>query len=57
MKRSQEIGPKAEKAKTERATGQYQKNNRRDIAKWYQTDSPEIPDRGGDIRNPRPQCA
>ena len=29
-----------------------QKNKRGDIEKWDQTDSPEIPDRGGDIRNP-----
>ena len=28
-----------------------QKNKRGDIEKWYQTDNPEIPDRGEDIRN------
>ena len=40
-----ENGPKAENDKTE--TGHYrQKNKRRDIEKWDQTESPEIPDRG-----------
>ena len=29
-----------------------QKNKRGDIEKWDQTDSPEIPDKGVDIRNP-----
>ena len=30
------------------------KNKRGDIEKWDQTNSPEIPDRGFPIRNPRP---
>ena len=47
-KRDQENGPKAQKDKTETATGlARQKNKRAYIKKWdHQTDSPEIPDRG-----------
>ena len=46
-KRSQENGPKAEKDKTERATG-LGRRTREDIytEKWDQTDSPEILYRG-----------
>ena len=50
-KRSQEKGPKAEKDKTERATG-LGTRTREITEKWDQTDSPEISDRGEDIRNP-----
>ena len=53
-KRSQDNGPNAEKDKTERTTALQHKNNRGgDIETWDQTDSFEIPDKGGDIRNPR----
>ena len=45
-KRGQENGPKAEKDETERETG-LGRRTRGDIEKWAQTDSPEIPDRGG----------
>ena len=37
---------KAEKDKTERATGLGRRTEGGDIEKWDQTESPEIPDRG-----------
>ena len=52
-KRGQENGPKAEKYKTERATG-LGRRTRGNIEKWDQTDSPEIPDMGETSEIPRP---
>ena len=57
------IRQKKQKDQTEKAKGSdrkssrtRQKNKRGDniIEKWDQTEIPEIPDWGGDIRNPRP---
>ena len=48
--KSHENGPKAETDNTERVTTR-QKTKRGDTEKSDQTDSPEIPDRGGDIIN------
>ena len=55
-KRGLENGPKAEQDKTERATrlGRRTKEIYIYLEKWDQTNSPKIPDRGEDIRNPRP---
>ena len=55
-KSSQENGPKAEKDKTERATGLGRTSRTKEeiyIEKWYQTESPDIPDRGRH-QNPQP---
>ena len=44
---------KAEKDKTERAAGLGRRTRKEIIIeKWDQSESPEIPDRKGDIRNP-----
>ena len=48
MDNGQENGPKAEKDKTERARALGRRTREEIyIEKWDQTDSPEIPDRGG----------
>ena len=44
------MGQTEEKGQIERATGLGRKTQN----EWEQTDIPGIPDRGGDIRNPRP---
>ena len=51
-KSGQEHGPKAEKGES-KSDRTRQKNKRGDIEKWYQTDSPEIPDRGETSEIPR----
>ena len=51
-KKSQENEPLAEKCQERMSKRTIQKNKRRD-SKGESNDSPEIPDRGKDIRNPR----
>ena len=52
-KKDQESGPKAENDQTEIPTGLRIKTREEIyIEKWDQTGSPEIPDMGGDLRNP-----
>ena len=53
-KRGQENGPKAEKDTIQRATGLGRRSKRGDIAKWDQTESHEIPDRGKKSEISRP---
>ena len=45
---------KAEKDLTERATALGRRTKEENIEKWDKTNSPEITDRGGDIRNTQP---
>ena len=50
----QENGPKAEKDKTESATGLGRRTRQEILEKWVQTDSAEISDRGETSEMPRP---
>ena len=47
------MGPKKKRLRQKEQQDQAEEQKRR-YRKMDQTDSPEIPDRGGDIRNPRP---
>ena len=52
-KKDQENGPKAEKDKTEKATGKGRRK-RESIEKWDKTGSPKISDRGETSEIPQP---
>ena len=48
------MGQKQNRIRQKEQQDQTEKQKRRYIEKWYQIDSPEIPEGGSDIRHPRP---
>ena len=48
------MGQKQKRVRQQEQQGEAEEQKRRYIEKWDQTDSPEITDKGVDIKNPRP---